>query len=655
MADLTGMMQAAAGSAAGGENLYIEDVFSTYLYDGTGSAQTITNGIDLDGEGGLVWIKPRPNTNNHRLHDTERGAGFVLSSNLTQASESLGNGVTSFNSDGFTLGTNSTYNGSGVTFASWTFRKAPKFFDIVTYTGVDAARTINHNLGVVPGCIIIKRTDITSDWSVYHRSSDAAPEDYFLKLQTTEAKEFTFLWNGTAPTDTQFSLAQSSAVNEDGGTYVAYLFAHDAGGFGDDGEQNVVSCGSFTQSSAVNVDVNIGYEPQWLLVKRTSGTSGTGKWVLLDNMRGFFAPSTSSRDLAANASDAEGTISIFLNNNGFRYPSTQFANSSTFVYIAIRRGPMKTPEAGTEVYNAIARTGTGSAATVTGVGFAPDSVWTQKRAGAVTLSNCLIDRLRGGVTNLSTTNANPEGAIGTSEFGTVQEGISVGGDNENNKSAFDYINWFFQRAPGFFDVVCWTGDDVAGRNVNHNLGVTPELIWVKRRNSPANHWYTYHTGMTGGVDALHSTARLNLTEAGFDTQTWKNYSFTSTTFSIDNGAATNASGGTYIAYLFATLAGISKVGSYTGTGTTLQVNCGFSAGARFVMIKRTDTTGDWYVWDSARGIIAGNDPYLLLNSTAVENTSTDYIAPLASGFEISSTAPAAINASGGNFIFLAIA
>jgi hypothetical protein len=69
------------------------------------------------------------------------------------------------------------------------------------------------------------------------------------------------------------------------------------------------------------------------------------------------------------------------------------------------------------------------------------------------------------------------------------------------------------------------------------------------------------------------------------------------------------------------------------------------------MIKRTDTTGDWYVWDSARGIIAGNDPYLLLNSTAAEVTNTDYIDPLASGFEISSTAPAAINASGETLSF----
>jgi hypothetical protein len=114
-------------------------------------------------------------------------------------------------------------------------------------------------------------------------------------------------------------------------------------------------------------------------------------------------------------------------------------------------------------------------------------------------------------------------------------------------------------------------------------------------------------------------------------------------------------GTTYVAYLFATCAGVSKVGTYTGTGTTLQINCGFTAGARFVLIKRTDSTGDWYVWDSARGIIAGNDPYLLLNSTAAEVTNTDYVDAYSAGFELSSTAPAALNANGGTYIFLAIA
>jgi hypothetical protein len=115
------------------------------------------------------------------------------------------------------------------------------------------------------------------------------------------------------------------------------------------------------------------------------------------------------------------------------------------------------------------------------------------------------------------------------------------------------------------------------------------------------------------------------------------------------------SGINYITYLFASCSGVSKVGSYTGTGTTLQVNCGFTGGARFVLIKRTDSTGDWYVWDSARGIVAGNDPYLLLNSTAAEVTNTDYVDTYSAGFEISSTAPAAINANGGTYIFLAIA
>jgi hypothetical protein len=132
---------------------------------------------------------------------------------------------------------------------------------------------------------------------------------------------------------------------------------------------------------------------------------------------------------------------------------------------------------------------------------------------------------------------------------------------------------------------------------------------------------------------------------------------TSTTFSIGSYIGVNNSGSTYVAYLFATVAGVSKVGSYTGTGTTQTINCGFTAGSRFVMIKRIDIgfAGDWYVWDSARGIVAGNDPYLLMNSTAAEVTNTDYIDPVNSGFEISSTAPAAINASGGTFIFLAIA
>jgi hypothetical protein len=177
------------------------------------------------------------------------------------------------------------------------------------------------------------------------------------------------------------------------------------------------------------------------------------------------------------------------------------------------------------------------------------------------------------------------------------------------------------------------------------------MVIIKNR-SGAQNWTVGLQGITGTGKYLV----LNSTAAVVSDVNYFGSSWTSTNVLVDgNIAPINQSGSNYVMYLFATVAGVSKVGSYTGTGTTLQINCGFTAGARFVLIKRTDSTGDWYVWDSARGIVAGNDPYLLLNSTAAEVTGTDYVDTYSAGFEISSTAPAAINANGGSFIFFAVA
>jgi hypothetical protein len=128
---------------------------------------------------------------------------------------------------------------------------------------------------------------------------------------------------------------------------------------------------------------------------------------------------------------------------------------------------------------------------------------------------------------------------------------------------------------------------------------------------------------------------------------------TSSVFSVGNSPTVNGSGETYIAYLFATAAGVSKVGSYTGTGSTLNIDCGFSSGARFVLIKQTSNSGNWYVWDTARGIVAGNDPYLSLYNTTAQTTDNDYIDPYSAGFSL--TYEAVVNESGRSFIFYAIA
>ena len=156
----------------------------------------------------------------------------------------------------------------------------------------------------------------------------------------------------------------------------------------------------------------------------------------------------------------------------------------------------------------------------------------------------------------------------------------------------------------------------------------------------------------GAANALY----LNVASGQFSfASAWNSTAPTTSVFSLGTLFTVNNSGSTYVAYLFATCAGVSKVGSYTGTGTTLQVNCGFTGGARFVLIKRTDSTGDWYVWDSARGIVAGNDPYLLLNSTAAEVTTTDWVDTYSAGFELSNAAGNNVNINAATFIFLAIA
>jgi hypothetical protein len=174
---------------------------------------------------------------------------------------------------------------------------------------------------------------------------------------------------------------------------------------------------------------------------------------------------------------------------------------------------------------------------------------------------------------------------------------------------------------------------------------------VKSRSANSTDWAVYHTslGATRYIE-LNSTAQFSTSSA-----VWNNTDPTSSVFTVGTNARTNTNAATYVAYLFASCPGVSKVGSYTGTGATQVINCGFAAGARFVLIKRTDSTGDWYVWDSARGIVAGNDPYLTLNTTAAEVTNTDWVDTAASGFELSNAGGNLANTNGASYIFLAIA
>ena len=641
MATKKKLLQAAAGSA-GGAGLDVDEVFSTYLYDGTGSAQTITNNIDLSGEGGLVWIKDRSNANSHSLSDTEQGVNKQLRSDTTDSQATSTQRLTGFNSNGFTIGLNSLVNASGDDYVSWTFRKAPKFFDIQTWTGNGTAgRTISHDLGSDPGMVIIKRTDSTQNWIVHHRSLTATK---YLALNLTNGEI-----NGsdvTATSSTNITISDSFNTNGSGATYVGYFFAHNNndGNFGPDADQDVIKCGSYAgqNSGGTDIDVNLGFEPQWLLLKPNASAS----WYILDNMRGIATGGNSER-LFPNSSGAEtSTTGVALTPTGFTVTAGSelaYASGYDILYMAIRRGPLAAPESATDVF---AMDSNGLSANSEGVYFTsnfPVDFTINKERTHTSDPWVAMSRLQGNGNYLDTSSTAAEvSGISNGTFdhmtGWMQSGSAM-------------MSWMWKRAPSFCDVVAYDGG--ISSTINHNLGVAPEMLWVKQRNG-TNSWRVF-------IPSLNGMLKLNTTDA-LDTSAVQNLfgngssivAPTATQFTVNSGNGNvNGSGNTYIAYLFATVAGVSKVGSFTGDGNTgKQIDCGFSSGARFVLIKASSGTGSWFVWDSERGIVTGNDPYLQLDNTNAEVTGGDNVDPYSSGFIVNGPGN---NASGVTYIFYAIA
>jgi hypothetical protein len=454
----------------------------------------------------------------------------------------------------------------------------------------------------------------------------------------------------SAPTSTTFSVG--SGYNTSGQTFVAYLFAHDAGGFGLNSTDNVISCGSFTTNSAREATVTLGYEPQWVMIK---GSSGADDWLMTDIMRG--ASLTTYAALSANTSNAEsaGSGGYYMAPTATGFLAAGLTASRTYIYIAIRRGPMRVPTDATKVFAPNAFTGDGSTTTgqLVTTNFPVDlSIQRPNRAGAETTP--IVSRLQG-IGNLGssfstrTMTTNSTGAeFASSELFSADSNTSI--KSYGWPITGSLINWSFKRAPSFFDEVCYTGNDVL-RTINHNLGVAPEMMIIKNRDSALD-WAVYHTGI-GNTKYIF----LNSTAAAVTASTyWNDTSPTASVFTINTTNKLNSAPSPYVAYLFATCAGVSKVGSYTGNGTTQTINCGFGAGgARFVLIKRTDSTSGWYVYDTARGMTTMTNPYLFLNSSAAESATLGSVTTISTGFALNSTILAAINESGGTYIFLAIA
>jgi hypothetical protein len=327
------------------------DYFNTKIYAGNSSTQSLT-GIGFQPD--WVWIKNRSDSRKHNLYDSVRGATKRLVSNDTVAEDTAGNGLTSFDSDGFTTGSEQDTNHSGNNFVAWNWlaggtassntdgsitssvsANTTAGFSIGTYTGTGSNATIGHGLGATPSVIFVKKRNSAGDWNSFHNSlgnTGAMQLDHTGAFYTNST-----IWNDTSPTSSVFTVGTWTYTNASSDTYVFYAFAEKKG---------FSKFGSYTGNGTSGVDgagdgtfVYTGFKPSMIIIKPSSAVEN---WQILDNKRPGF---NESDNLAPNNSAAENTGNDFVDlvSNGFKLRSgTYSASGVSYIYMAFAENPFVT-------------------------------------------------------------------------------------------------------------------------------------------------------------------------------------------------------------------------------------------------------------------------------------------------------------------------
>lgn len=286
----------------------------------------------------LVWIKDRTSANTHGIYDAVRaaaaGASYGFLTNSSAASNFIGQGITAFGANGFTVGTNSNFNTNTNNYVSWNWKEDPVGgFDIVTYTGSGSNRTIAHSLSSAPEMMIIKNVDTTDSWAVYHRRI-TTPTTQYLDLGSTAAQATdATVWNSTAPTSSVFSVGTSSRTNTSGEQYVAYLF-DEKDGFSKIG--GYTGTGNATEGPFVFT----GFKPKFIMIKRANST---GDWYIWDTARDTVNPA--SKEFIVTTASTEGsTADLDFLSNGFKISATTAGYNTSggaYVYAAFAEEPFQ--------------------------------------------------------------------------------------------------------------------------------------------------------------------------------------------------------------------------------------------------------------------------------------------------------------------------
>jgi hypothetical protein len=395
-----------------------------------------------------------------------------------------------------------------------------------------------------------------------------------------------------------------------------------------DSKEGIIKCGSYTgNGSSTGPEINLGWEPQWVMVKRTD--SG-GSWLMLDTMRAWTVEGEVDAYMYANATDAESVHQWGApTNTGMQMDGTDGttnASGGSYIYLAIRRpdGYVGKPaSAATDVF-AIDTGNSSSTIPAFDSGFTVD--FGIKRSPASTADWIASTRLTG----LKVVKTNSTDAQSTSTTFVYDSNVGYAKSQDSNDQGF-----MWKRHAGF-DVVTYKGNGTFGHIVNHSMNKIPEMIWIKERDNAVN-WYVNHIALTGGGSyaSWRGAIKLNSSAAAWESANILGGASTSSTFTVGGDNDANQNGDNYLALLFASVDGISKVGSYTGNGSTTGpvITTGFAP--RLIMIKRSSGDGDWYILDTVRGLSSSSNKLLKLNDEDAQSTPSEvYVEPSSTGFQL---------------------
>ena len=331
--------------------------FQTVLYTGNGQARALTFDGNSDLQPNWVWIKDRDNVRDHQLFDSVRGVGKILLSNSTAAEGDDNNRLSAFNSNGFSVGTNTTVNDNSQKYVAWNWKAGTSFsndasstsigsidsagsvntdagFSIVSYTGTGSTGTVAHGLGVKPSFLIYKNRATTDSWNV--QSDGLTSYDYYLRLNSTGSQNNNIDVGPTAPTSTVVTVGSHAQQNGDGNAMILYAFAE---------KQGYSKFGNYIGTAGNNGDapfIYTGFKPAWFMVKNAGATSA---WEIYDSK--ILGYNDQNHQFRANANDALSAVSDYVDfvSNGIkiRHNSTGInEDGDNFIYMAFAENPFVT-------------------------------------------------------------------------------------------------------------------------------------------------------------------------------------------------------------------------------------------------------------------------------------------------------------------------